>query len=131
DAEARLAQPGTVALDVREPDEYEQGALPGAVHIARGQLETNIENKVVDRDAPIVVYCASGARSAFAADTLQQLGYSDVVSMAGGFNRWKDEGRDWKAPRRLSGEQRNRYQRHLLVGEVGEEGQLRLLDSKV
>ena len=131
DAEARIAQPGTVVLDVREPDEYEQGALPNAVHIPRGQLETSIENKVVDHDAPIVAYCAGGTRSAFAADTLQQLGYTNVVSMIGGFNRWKDEGRDWRTPQRLSAEQRNRYQRHLLVNEVGEEGQLKLLDSKV
>ena len=131
DAEAAIKQPGTIVLDVREPDEYEQGALPDAVHIPRGQLETSIEGKITDHDAPIVAYCAGGARSAFAADTLQQLGYTNVVSMIGGFNRWKDEGRDWKTPRRLSAEQRNRYQRHLLVNEVGEEGQLKLLDSKV
>jgi len=131
EAEAAIAQPGTIVLDVREPDEYEQGALPNAIHIPRGQLETSIENKVVDHDAPIVAYCAGGTRSAFAADTLQQLGYTNVVSMIGGFNRWKDEGRDWRTPRRLSAEQRNRYQRHLLVNEVGEEGQLKLLDSKV
>ncbi|MBW8826944.1 MAG: molybdopterin-synthase adenylyltransferase MoeB [Acidobacteria bacterium] len=131
EAEAAIAQPGTIVLDVREPDEYEQGALPNAIHIPRGQLETSIENKVVDHDAPIVAYCAGGTRSAFAADTLQQLGYTNVVSMIGGFNRWKDEGRDWRTPRRLTAEQRNRYQRHLLVNEVGEEGQLKLLDSKV
>src|SRR3954452_7681521 len=86
-----LQRPGTVVLDVREPDEYEQGALPDAIHIPRGQLETSIENRVVDHDAPIVAYCAGGTRSAFAADTLQQLGYTNVVSMIGGFNRWKDE----------------------------------------
>ncbi len=122
---------GAVVLDVREPDEYEQGALPGAVHIPRGHLESQIENRVPDRATPIVVHCAGGTRSAFAAETLAQLGYTDVVSMAGGFNRWKDEGRAWSTPRVLSPEQRNRYQRHLLLPEVGEAGQQRLLDAKV
>jgi molybdopterin/thiamine biosynthesis adenylyltransferase/rhodanese-related sulfurtransferase len=130
-AETAVAVPGTVVLDVREPDEYEQGALPGAVHIPRGHLESQIENKVPDKATPLVVYCAGGTRSAFAADTLTQLGYTDVVSVVGGFNKWKNEGRDWSAPRTLTPEQRNRYSRHLLVNEVGEEGQLKLLDSKV
>lgn len=129
-AEAILAG-GAILLDVREPDEYEQGAIPGAVHIPRGQLESNVENRISDRDATIVVQCAGGVRSAFAADTLQQLGYTDVVSMDGGFNKWKDEGRAWSAPRALDPGQRNRYQRHLLLPEVGEEGQLKLLDAKV
>jgi rhodanese-related sulfurtransferase len=122
-AEQDIARPGAVVLDVREPDEYEQGALPGAVHIPRGHLESQIENKVVDRDAPVVVYCAGGTRSAFAADTLSQLGYTDVVSVVGGFNKWKNEGRAWSTPRTLTPGQRNRYQRHLLLPEVGEEGQ--------
>ena len=87
--------PGAVTLDVREPDEYEQGALPRAVHIARGTLETSIEMKVPDKTTPLVVYCAGGTRSAFAAKTLHELGYSDVVSVIGGFNRWKDEDREW------------------------------------
>ena len=129
-AEALLAD-GHLLLDVREPDEYEQGAIPDSLHIPRGNLESNVENRVTDRDQPIVVMCAGGVRSAFAADTLQQLGYTDVVSMDGGFNRWKDEGRDWRTPRTLSPEQRNRYQRHLLLPEVGEEGQLKLLDASV
>ncbi len=131
EAELRMARPGTVLLDVREPDEYDQGALPGAVHIPRGNLETNIEGRVPDHQAPIVVYCAGGTRSAFAAKTLHELGYTDVVSMAGGFNRWKDEGRDWKTPVTLSADQRNRYQRHLLLPEVGVQGQVKLLESKV
>src|SRR5436305_5621444 len=130
-ADELRSNPGAVLLDVREPDEYEQGALPGALHIPRGNLESNIESRVLDKDAPIVVYCAGGTRSAFAADTLAQLGYTDVVSVAGGFNKWKNEGRAWSAPRTLTPDQRNRYQRHLLVNEVGEEGQLKLLDSKV
>jgi molybdopterin/thiamine biosynthesis adenylyltransferase/rhodanese-related sulfurtransferase len=129
-AEARIAAGATV-LDVREPDEYEQGALVGAVHIPRGHLEAQVENKISDRAADIVVYCAGGVRSAFAARTLGELGYTSVVSMAGGFGRWKDEGRRWKTPAALTGDQRNRYQRHLLLPEVGDAGQLKLLDSKV
>jgi molybdopterin/thiamine biosynthesis adenylyltransferase/rhodanese-related sulfurtransferase len=131
EAEAAVAVPGVVVLDVREPDEYEQGALPRAVHIPRGHLESQVEGKLPDKAAPVVIYCAGGTRSAFAADTLAQLGYTDVVSVAGGFNKWKNEGRAWSAPRTLTPDQRNRYSRHLLVNEVGEEGQLKLLDSKV
>ncbi len=131
EAEEELARPGTVLLDVREPDEFEQGALAGAVHLPRGNLESSIEGRIPDKSAHVLVMCAGGVRSAFAADTMQQLGYTDVASIMGGFNRWKDEGRDWSAPRTLSPEQRNRYQRHLLLPEVGETGQLKLLDSKV
>ena len=127
----RLLTDGWTLLDVREPDEYEQGAIAGSVHIPRGQLESSIENRVADRSTPLVAMCAGGVRSAFAAVTLEQMGYTDVVSMDGGFNKWKDEGRQWQRPRTLSPEQRNRYQRHLLVPEVGEEGQLKLLDAKV
>ncbi len=118
-------------LDVREPDEHEQGAVPGAVHIPRGNLEFSVESRLTDKHAPIAVYCAGGVRSAFAAKTLQDLGYTDVVSVIGGFNKWKDEGLTWTTPRTLNPDQRNRYQRHLLLPEVGDEGQLRLLDSKV
>ncbi len=128
--EARRS-PGTVVLDVREPDEYDQGALPGAVHIPRGHLESQVEGKILDKQTPVVIYCAGGVRSAFAAKTMQDLGYADVVSMAGGFGRWKDEGRDWKVPVTLTPEQRNRYPRHLLLPEVGVEGQAKLLSSKV
>src|SRR6478609_6495096 len=122
---------GALILDVREPDEYEQGALPGAVHIPRGHLEAQVEGRLLDKTAPVVVYCAGGVRSAFAARTLQELGYTDVVSMAGGFGKWKDEGRAWKTPVQLSPEQRNRYQRHLLLPEVGVAGQAKLLESRV
>ena len=118
-------------LDVREPDEFAQGAVPGAVHIPRGQLEFAVEGRLVDKSAPIAVYCAGGVRSAFAAKTLQDLGYRDVVSVVGGFNRWKDEGLAWVVPRSLDAAQRGRYHRHLLLPEVGEEGQIKLLDSKV
>ena len=108
-ADEARAVPATILLDVREPDEYEQGAIPGAIHIPRGQLESNIENRIPDHDAPVVIYCAGGTRSAFAAKTMAELGYTDVVSVIGGFNRWKDEGREWKAPRVLTPEQRNHY----------------------
>jgi sulfur-carrier protein adenylyltransferase/sulfurtransferase len=131
DAASEVQQPGTVVLDVREPDEYEQGALPGAIHIPRGHLESQVEGRIPDHSAHLVVYCAGGTRSAFAADTLGQLGYTDVVSLIGGFNKWKDEGRPWKAPVSLSAEQRNRYQRHILLPEVDVAGQAKLLSSKV
>jgi len=130
-AEQEISAEKAVLLDVREPDEYEQGALPGAVHIPRGTLETSVEGRIPDKASHLVVYCAGGTRSAFAAKTLQDLGYTDVASVVGGFNRWKDEGREWSTPRSLSSEQRNRYQRHLLLPEIGEAGQLKLLDSKV
>ncbi|MGH9165964.1 MAG: ThiF family adenylyltransferase, partial [Acidimicrobiales bacterium] len=128
-AQARLAD--SLVVDVREPDEYQQGAIPGALHVPRGHLEGQIEGKAPDKSKPVIVHCASGFRSAFAAKTLQDLGYADVVSLAGGFNRWKDEGRPWSVPRTLTPDQRNRYQRHLLLPEVAEAGQQRLLDSKV
>lgn len=131
EAEPLRVAPGAVVLDVREADEYEQGALPGALHIPRGTLETSIEMQVPDHATPLVVYCAGGTRSAFAAKTLGELGYTDVVSVIGGFNRWKDEGRDWVTPQTLDADQRNRYKRHLLLPEVGETGQQQLLASKV
>jgi molybdopterin/thiamine biosynthesis adenylyltransferase/rhodanese-related sulfurtransferase len=130
-ADEMRRQPGAVVLDVREPDEYEQGAIPGAVHIPRGTLESSVENRIADKNAPVVIHCASGVRSAFAAKTLGELGYTNAVTVAGGFNKWKDEGRDWSTPRKLSPDQRNRYQRHLLLPEVDVEGQLKLLDAKV
>jgi molybdopterin/thiamine biosynthesis adenylyltransferase/rhodanese-related sulfurtransferase len=128
-AEARLAD--ALFLDVREPDEYEQGAIPGAIHLPRGQLEFQVEGRLPDKSAPVVVYCAVGARSAFAAKTLTDLGYEQVASLVGGFNRWKDEGRSWVTPEALTPDQRNRYHRHVLLPEVGESGQLKLLRSKV
>jgi molybdopterin/thiamine biosynthesis adenylyltransferase/rhodanese-related sulfurtransferase len=118
-------------LDVREPDEYEQGAIQNAVHIPRGTLETQIEGRIPNKDSEILIYCAGGVRSALAAKSLQEIGYTNVASVIGGFNRWKDEGRPWSVPRVLDAGQRNRYQRHLLLPEVGEAGQQRLLDSKV
>ncbi|HEX5097556.1 MAG TPA: molybdopterin-synthase adenylyltransferase MoeB [Acidimicrobiia bacterium] len=128
-AESRLGE--ATFLDVREQDEFEQGMIPGTVFIPRGHLESQIENKITDRDAEIIIYCAAGNRSAFAAQTLEQLGYTNVASMAGGFGRWKDQGRPWITPTVLEPDQRNRYHRHLLLPEVGEEGQQKLLGAKV
>src|SRR6266849_5514021 len=128
-AEERLDE--ATFLDVREQDEHEQGTIPGAVFIPRGHLEAQVENRLTDKDRPVVVYCAAGVRSVFAAKTLSDLGYTDVVSVTGGFGRWKNEGRSWITPAVLTPEQRNRYGRHILLPEVGVEGQAKLLDSKV
>ena len=122
---------GAVLLDIREPDEVAQGSIPGSVVIVRGNLEAQVESRILDKSTPLVVMCAGGVRSAFAAKTLGELGYTDVTSMDGGFNQWKDEGREWVVPETLDPGQRNRYSRHLLLPEVGEEGQLKLLKAKV
>lgn len=129
--EAAAVLGSVTLLDVREPDEYAQGAIPGSLHLPRGSLELQVEGILADKAHPIVVYCAGGVRSVLVAKVLQDLGYEDVVSMIGGFNRWKDEGRNWAAPRVLDADQRSRYHRHLLLPEVGEAGQQRLLESKV
>ncbi|HEU5433312.1 MAG TPA: molybdopterin-synthase adenylyltransferase MoeB, partial [Thermomicrobiales bacterium] len=129
-AQAALAE-GAVAVDVREQDEVDQGVLPNAIHIPRGFLEMRIEDAVPDHSRPVVVYCAGGTRSAFAAKALTDLGYADVVSLAGGFNAWKGGGQPWHLPKRLTPDQRRRYSRHLLIPEVGEAGQQKLLDAKV
>jgi molybdopterin/thiamine biosynthesis adenylyltransferase/rhodanese-related sulfurtransferase len=131
DTAAQRIDEGYTVLDVREPDEYQEGALVGAIHIPRGHLESQIENRIPDKSTKVVVYCAGGVRSAFAARTMNELGYETVESMEGGFGRWKDQGRPWKAPVSLAPEQMTRYKRHLLLPEVGVEGQLRLLDAKV
>ncbi len=120
-----------VVLDVREPDEYEQGTIASSLHIPRGNLESSIEGVVPNKETQVIAMCAGGARSAFAAQTLQNLDYENVVSMDGGFNQWKDENRTWVIPQTLSSDKRNRYQRHLLLPEIGDEGQMKLLDSKV
>lgn len=90
--------PKLMILDVRQTEEYSEGAIPGAVHIPRGVLEEAVEQMVPDRDSRVVIYCASGVRSVFAAETLGNMGYSDVASMNGGFNKWKDENRVWDRP---------------------------------
>ncbi len=129
-AEAAVAA-GATLLDVREPDETAQGVVPDSVQIVRGNLEAQVESRIPDKSTELVVMCAGGVRSAFAAKTLTELGYTNVTSMDGGFNRWKDEGRAWETPKTLDADQRNRYSRHLLLPEVGEEGQRKLLDAKV
>ncbi|MDQ3401472.1 MAG: molybdopterin-synthase adenylyltransferase MoeB, partial [Chloroflexota bacterium] len=118
-------------LDVREADEVEQGIIPGSVHIPRGFLELRIEDAILDKDGPVIVYCAGGTRSVLAAKTLTDLGYTDVSSLAGGFTAWKGEGGDWTLPQTLTAEQRRRYSRHLLIPEIGERGQQALLDARV
>mgnify|MGYP001814064780 FL=1 len=109
----------------------EQGHATGAKHLSKSYIEQDIEALVPDRDAAVIVYCAGGIRSLFAAETLVDMGYSDVTSMSGGFQAWKSEGRAWEQPTVLTAEQKARYSRHLLIPEVGAEGQARLLDSKV
>ena len=123
---------GVMLVDVREGEEFERERIPGAVHVPRGYLESRIEGAVSDRDAHVVLYCASGQRSALAADTMQELlGYTNVESMTGGITLWKDRGYDTEAPKTLTKEQRDRYSRHLLLPEVGVEGQQKLLDANV
>ena len=126
----RSDQPPLV-VDVRERDEFEEGAIKDAVHVPRGYLELRIENVAPDRSRPIVLYCAGGVRSALAARSLEELGYENVSSLAGGFGAWKNAGLPYVVPRVLTDEQRLRYSRHLLIPEVGEAGQLKLLDAKV
>ena len=123
---------GAVIVDVREQHEFEEAHLPGAVHVPRGHLESRIEGAVSDRSKRVILYCASGNRSALAAHTLQELlGYEDVASMRGGITLWKDRGYEVEVPRSLTPEQRERYSRHMLVPEIGLEGQMKLLDAKV
>ncbi len=118
-------------IDVREQDEVDQGIVDGAVHIPRGYLELRIEQAVPDHDAPVVLYCAGGTRSLLAAKAMQEMGYANVASLEGGFNAWKSAGAPWSVPTALTAEQRRRYSRHLLLPDVGEAGQAKLLDAKV
>ncbi len=120
-----------VLVDVRERSEWDEGTIPGAIHIPRGNLESRIEQAVPDRDAHVILYCASGNRSAFAAKALEELGYENVASLQGGFGDWKRNGFPFEVPRALDDAKRRRYSRHLLIPEVGEEGQLRLLDARM
>jgi molybdopterin/thiamine biosynthesis adenylyltransferase/rhodanese-related sulfurtransferase len=123
---------GAVVVDVREPEEWAAGHIPGAKHVPKSYLETRIEGAVPDRSQHVILYCASGSRSAWAARTLiEDLGYQNVESMTGGFTLWKDRGYEVDVPRTLNAEQRERYSRHLLLPEVGAEGQQKLLDAKV
>jgi molybdopterin/thiamine biosynthesis adenylyltransferase/rhodanese-related sulfurtransferase len=118
-------------VDVREPDEWDEGHLPGAIHVARGHLESRIERAAPDRAQPIIVYCQSGNRSVFSTKTLEELGYENVASLAGGYTDWKRNGFPTQLPRTLDAEKRSRYSRHILIPEVGVEGQLKLLESRI
>jgi sulfur-carrier protein adenylyltransferase/sulfurtransferase len=122
---------GATLIDVREADEYAQGAIPDAIWIPRGFLEQKIGRHVTDRSAPVIVYCASGNRSLFAVRTLAELGYTNARSLAGGFTGWKRAGLPWKMPASLRGDQELRYSRHVMLPEVGVEGQQKLLAAKV
>lgn len=122
---------GVAIIDVRETDEVMQGKIPGAKHVSRAHLESRIEGAVPDRSQRVILYCASGNRSALAAKTMTELGYEDVSSMTGGFTLWKDRGYEWEKPFQFTPEQRERYSRHFLLPEIGEEGQRKLLESKV
>jgi len=126
-----LQKQGAVLLDVRETDEIANGSPKGALRMGRGFLELRIEDAVPELGQALLVMCAGGVRSLFAAETLQHLGYRNVKSVAGGFNRWKNNGLPFEIPRVLDEDARERYSRHLLLPEVGEQGQLKLLDSKV
>jgi sulfur-carrier protein adenylyltransferase/sulfurtransferase len=127
-----LLDEGVAIVDVREQEEWDQGHLPGAVHIPRSYLESRIDGVVPDRDQRVILYCASGQRSALGANTLSRdLGFTRVQSMNGGFTLWKDRGYQVDVPRRFTPEQRQRYSRHFLLPEIGPEGQQKLLDAKV
>lgn len=130
-AKSLIATGRAAIIDVREQDETDQGIVHDAIIIPRGNLELRAENAVPDKSTPVVVYCAGGTRSAFAAQSLEMLGYTDVVSLAGGFNAWKNAGETWVQPQTLSADQKRRYSRHLLIPEIGEKGQQKLLDAKV
>src|SRR5947207_10812741 len=131
DVRGQLAN-GVVLVDVREAEEFEAGHIPGAVHVPRSYLESRIENAVPDRGAHVVLYCQSGNRSAWGAHALKELlGYENVESMRGGITLWKDRGYEVEVPKSLTREQRERYSRHLLIPEVGVEGQQKLLEAKV
>ena len=130
--QATLGKPDApIIIDVREPNETDQGIIEGAIVLPRGRLEMDIEKLVPDRSKPIVAYCAGGNRSLFAVEGLARLGYTNLLSMAGGFTRWKNEGRPVHTPRVLTAAEKRRYSRHLLIPEVGEKGQQALLDSRV
>ena len=120
-----------VLVDVREADEWDEGHIPGAVHVPRGNLESRIEQAAPDRGRPVLLYCAGGSRSAFAAKTLDELGYEHVTSLAGGYTDWKRNGFPTQLPQSLDAEKRARYSRHLLIPEVGVAGQLKLLSSRI
>ena len=120
-----------VLLDVREKDEFREGHLAEAISLPRGFLEIRAEQTLADKSKPIIAYCAGGTRSLLAAKQLKEMGYTNVVSMSGGYGAWKGAGYPWKQDRQFSAEQLTRYSRHFMLPEVGEEGQAKLLDAKV
>ncbi len=120
-----------VVVDVREKLEWNEGHIPGAIHVPRGFLELQIEEAVPDKDKTVLLYCAGGVRSLMAGRTLQQMGYQNAISMAGGFGQWKASGYPFVQPRTMTDAQARRYSRHLLIPEVGEQGQFKLLDARV
>jgi len=133
-ADARVLLDGPVPpvlVDIRENDEWDEGHIPGAVHVGRGHFEARIEAAAPDKLRPVLLYCSAGNRSAFAAKTLEELGYEHVSSLSDGFTGWKRNGFPVQLPRSLDEGKRARYSRHLLIPEVGEEGQLKLLESRV
>lgn len=118
-------------LDVRESDELESGTIPTSQHVARGFLELKLESLFPDRGTPIVVYCAGGNRSLLALETMSQLGYTNLWSLEGGFNLWRNENRPVERTSRLASADRERYRRHLVIPQIGEVGQAKLLSAKV
>ena len=131
DEAAKMQEDGAALIDVRDPDEVAQGSPKGAHRLGRSFLELRIEDAVPDLNTPVIVMCAGGLRSLFAAEALKDLGYENVKSISGGFNRWKNDGMPFEMPRQLNADAKERYARHLTIKEVGEQGQLKLMDSKV
>lgn len=129
--QGQAGQDEIVLIDVRDKSEWDEGYIPGAVSVPKGYLELRIEEAVPDKSKKVVLYCAGGVRSLYAGLTLKQMGYEDVISMSGGYGQWKSSGLPVVQPRTLDAAQLKRYSRHLLVPEVGEQGQLKLLDSRV
>jgi len=126
-----LQKNGHILLDVREKDEYREGHLEGAVSLPRGFLEIKVETTVPEKSTQIIAYCAGGTRSLLAAKALKEMGYQNVVSMAGGYGAWKTAGYKWVQDHQFTQEQTTRYSRHFLLPEVGEVGQAKLLKAKV
>lgn len=124
-------QPQPLIIDVREADEIATGHLPGAQLVGRGHLEARIARLAPRADAPMVLYCASGVRSALAAAALADMGFEQVRSLQGGIAAWRAQGLPIEVPQSLTAAQRARYARHLLLPEVGEAGQLKLRAAKV
>jgi adenylyltransferase/sulfurtransferase len=131
DQAENLRKEGVPFIDIREQDEAEQGIIKGATHIPRSYLESRIEQIAPEKSEAVVVYCAGGARSAFAIKALESLGYTNALNLSGGFNSWKISGLPWSVPQRFTQEQRRRYSRHFMLPEVGEAGQHKLLETKV